>query len=360
MKHIFFFILVLCTLNVRSQPSSRDTLLLRVTEMIRSDQVIDINKLDSIHQHRIINYLYTYDSDSLLYRNIENLFRFISDGFFSSRYTKIRQDAANLMLDIYRISIESDLGYWHKKAKQIDFNLSARKKIMSILNAVPFTDKEKELLYKNELKLQQNSFSGDTLRIRAYRKKSQKTIRELQDSLAISVAIDNINNRRPEQYVLPGIILLAAWLDMKEAIPIIEKQLAEENYESIRNIYKLALARLGNTKYEEEILNRSNVAYDLEIIGFLATKNSIDKVIKELKTDESNYKIEMSAGNPVITIPYVCEFLIFQDDVNFIMNFPFNYDNLTLDCGIGKEERGKIIKWLEQNRESIVLNRDYH
>lgn len=93
---------------------------------------------------------------------------------------------------------------------------------------------------------------------------------------------------------------------------------------------------------------------------FLQKKNAIDKVIKELKTDESNYKIEMSAGHLVITIPYVCEFLIFQDYVNFLINFPFKYDNLTLDCGIGKKERDKIIKWLEQNRDRIVLNRDYH
>lgn len=360
MKYIYSFILVLCVLNAHCQSQSKDTLLLRVREMIKSDQVIDINKLDSIQQQKIINYLCTYNTDSLLYQNVKNLFRFISDGFFASKYKKIRQDAANLLLDIYRIGPASDLGFWHKKAKQVDFNLAARKKIMNILNAAPFTDKEKELLYKNELILQQNSFSKDTLRIRAYRKKSQKTIRELQDSLATSVAIDNINNLRPEQYILPGVILLAAWLDMQETIPVIEKQLSEENYESLRNIYKLALARLRNTKYEEEILSKQNIAYDLQTIGFLATKNAIDKVIKELKTDESNYKIEMSAGNPVITIPYVCEFLIFQDDVNFIINFPFKYDNLTLDCGIGKEERDKIIKWLEQNRDSIVLNRDYH
>jgi hypothetical protein len=361
MKYTFFFILVFCELNVHPQPSSNDALLLKVTQLIKSDKVMDINKLDSIQQCKIITYLQTYDSDSILYININNLFGFISESFFSSKYTRVRQDAANLLLDIYRIVPASDdNGFWHKKAKQADFNSSARKKIMNILKAVPFIDIEKELLYKNELKLQRNSFSGDTLRIRIFRKTSTKTIQELQDSLATSVAIDNINNRRPEQYVLPGIALLAAWLDMKEAIPIIEAQLEHENYESIKETYKLALARLGENKYETEILNKPNIAYYLPTIGFLATKNVLDKIINELKEDSSNYKIETSAGNHLITIPYICEFLIFQNDVNFIMNFPFKYNNLSLDCDIGNAERNKVIKWLEQNRDRIVLNRDYH
>lgn len=361
MKYYLLFILVVCALDVHSQSDLDDTVLLKVTQKIKSGQAMDINNLDSMQQHKIITYLQTYDSDSILYTNINNLFGFVSESFFSSSYTTIRQDAANLLLDIYRMCRPSDdNGFWHKKAKQVDFNTTARKKIMNILKAVPFTNTEKELLYKNELKLQRNSFSGDTLRIRSYRKTSTKTIRELQDSLATTVAIDNINNKRPEQYVLPGIVLLAAWLDMREAIPIIEEQLEHENYESIRDMYKLALARLGNAKYETEVLNKPNIAYYLPTIGFLATKAALDKVVNELKEDKSKYKIEMSAGNPLITIPYICEFLIFQNDVNLIMNFPFKYNNLSLDCDIGNEERNKIINWLEQNRDRIKINRDYH
>jgi len=57
----------------------------------------------------------------------------------------------------------------------------------------------------------------------------------------MAVANDNINNKRPQQYVKPGIILLVAWLNLKEAVPIIAKQLEHENNESIWKIYKFAL-----------------------------------------------------------------------------------------------------------------------
>jgi hypothetical protein len=361
MKYTLLFILAICALYVRSQSGLDDAILLNVTQNIKSGQAMEISKLDSIQQHKVITYLQTYDSDSILYMNINSLFGFLSESFFSSSYTAIRQDAAILLLDIYRICRASDdNGFWHKKAKQADFNSTAQKKILNILKAVPFTDKEKELLYKNELQLQRNSFSGDTLRTRAYAKTSTKTMRKLQDSLATSVAMDNVSNIKPEQYILPGIVLLSAWLDMKEAVPIIVERLEYVNSENIRDLYKLSLARLGNAKHETEILTKPNIAYYLSTIGFLASRNALDKVIKELKEDKSHYKIEMSAGNPLITIPYICQFLIFQDDVNFIMDFPFKYNKLSLDCDIGKEEKNKIIKWLEQNRDKIVLNRDYH
>ncbi len=363
MRYKIIFFLFIITISVYSQSFSDDALLREVIQKIKSDQAMDMSCLDINQQQKIINYLKTYATDSNLYMNIDNLFGFIWDSFFSSsRYNEIRQEAANLLLDIYRIGIASDGGFWFKKAKREDFNAIARKKIMNILKAVPFTDIEKELLLKNELRIQRISYSKDTLIVREYLKKSTKTIQELRDSLATAVAIDNINNLSPKKYVLPGMILLAAWLDMKETIPIIEEKLKHENYESTRDDYKLALARLGNVEYEAEILKKPNIAYDFSILCFLGTNNILGMIINTLKEDTSSSYSYSKGGIIYVNIPYICEFLRFQEEENLIMDFPFKYDFslLGFDCKIGNEEKNKIIKWLEENRDRIKINRDCH
>jgi len=150
MRYYLLFVLNFFVINIHSQSGLSDSLLGEVIQKIKSDQIMDLRYLVNLQQQKIINYLQTYYTDSILCTNIYNLFEFIwNSSFSSSIYLKIRQDAANLLLDIYRIiTVNDNNGFWKKKAKQVDFKNIVREKIMNILNAAPFTNIENELTIK--------------------------------------------------------------------------------------------------------------------------------------------------------------------------------------------------------------------
>jgi hypothetical protein len=59
--------------------------------------------------------------------------------------------------------------------------------------------------------------------------------------------------------------------------------------------------------------------------------------------------------------PYNCVYLRQLIYKNLIPELPFKFNDLSLSmCEISEAEINKVVEWLEQNRDRIVLNRDYH
>jgi len=155
---------------------------------------------------------------------------------------------------------------------------------------------------------------------------------------------------------------------MYEAIPYIEKAMANDSPE-MKKYYKLPLARLGNQKYEAELLDgmyKNN--FDYNIIGFLRTAKTLEAIIESLKkSGQATIKIPMQTREgrwveaEVEQDSYNCIYLGQLIYKNLIPELPFKFDGLSLAmCEIPEAEINKVVEWLEQNRESIVLNRDYH
>lgn len=328
-------------------------------------------KLDSITQSNALEYLYTYEKDPLIYLNFNKLHQLL-EIYYSSNYIQIRQRATNLLLETYRLTQgTTSVGWvWYKDAKISDFSEEAKSKIMKIIKCEPLSETERDLLYKYELNLFQKSYSNDTLRIREYRGKSGLSLNELRDSVAISVAKDNIENIKASKYLEGlGMYYLASWLYMYEAIPYIEKAM-KNDYPQMRKYYKLPLARLGNKEYETELLDslyRIKV-FDYGIIGFIRTPKALNAIIESLKL-KGRPKGKVPAQNregkwvevEIEGEPYNCAYLRGLIRSNLIPDLPFKFDELSLAmCEIPENDIDQVVKWLEQNRDRIVLNRDYH
>jgi len=335
------------------------------------DNKESFSRLDSITQSNALDYLYTYERDPLIYLNINKLHQLL-EIFYSSSYIQIRQRATNLILKTYRIAQGTTTpGWvWYQEARLSDFNEEAKAQIMKIIKCEPLSETERELLYKYELYTSQKFYEEDTLFIRDYRKKSKLTLDELRDSIAHAEAKDNIKNIKPLKYLEGfGMYYLAAWLYMYEAIPYIEKAMMND-YPQMRKYYKLPLARLGNKEYETELLDSLYKIknFDYRIIGFLGTPKALNAIIESLKL-KGRPKGKVLAQNKdgkwveieIEGEPYNCAYLRGLIRSNLIPTLPFKFDELSLAmCEIPEKDIEQVIEWLELNRESIVLNRDYH
>jgi hypothetical protein len=328
------------------------------------------SRLDSITQSHALDYLYTYEKDPLIYLNINKLHQLL-EIFYSSSYVQIRQRATNLILKTYRIAQGTTTpGWvWYAQARLSDFNEEAKAQIMKIIKCEPLSETERDLLYKYEFYTSQNFYKNDTLFIRDYRKNTKLSLNELRDSVATAVAKDNIENINPSKYLEDlGMYYLASWLYMYEAIPYIEKVMMNDSPQ-MRKYYKLPLARLGNKEYENELLDsmyRNN--FDYHVIGFLRTANALEAIIESLKKlGQATIKIPMHTREgrwveaEVEQDPYNCVYLRQLIYKNLIPELPFKFNDLSLSmCEISEAEINKVVEWLEQNRDRIVLNRDYH
>lgn len=382
MKKILILILFqLALFNASSQESFYEDLKVSIINSITksnstfSESITnEFLKLDSIKQSALLDYFYNYSVDSILYLNVDRMRECVSRLFYKSSYNSLRQKATILLLDTYRLSKYSyDVPIcWYQFAKQTDFNDEARSKIIRILQVVPFSKVELEVLYKNELNLQKISFHGDTLRIRKYKKNSLKDEIQLQDSLAENITLNNVRNLSPEKSNDLGISMLASWLDIQAAIPYIEKRMKSWEFKNVEiyNFFKLPLARLGNKKYESELLDEMILTskIDLHIAGFICTGKTIDVILAGLKLKGKPRQVVSGVNSKGELVSfevegdnYSCTYLKDLVFKNLIENFPFKYDIMSLTmCEISENDIDNVIEWIENNKNQIDLNRDYH
>ena len=336
--------------------------------------------LDKEHQTLILEYVSNYSHNPLLYSNMTKIQSFISSLFYYSNYLEIRQAATNFLLETYRMNreeYETNL-VWNVNAKQDDFDKSAKTKIITYLNAVPFSNKELDILYKQEVLLLKQSYRMDTICIREFRKKSNLSLDELRDSIAIAIAKENINNLNPVSFIDARLYLLAAWLDIKKVIPLLElayQKDKQELYPENKYTYKAALARLGKKKYESEILDKmmkeSPIYYN--IVAFICTDKSKDVFIKGLKNNRPTkgfvhgYGSTKTPNSTDTTINDNIEWIgaplnlsLYKELIinRIIINLPIEYYQKSLYL-INQNDIESLVEWLEQNRNKIQLNRDY-
>ena len=163
------------------------------------------------------------------------------------------------------------------------------------------------------------------------------------------------------------IVLLVAWLNMKEAIPVLVDALKKPVHYN-KEVVELSLARLNVEPYHSDCVRRYGgkkrinddalsdfflKAYRLLYIG---SAESINTVIKNwLYRDD---KVQPYADDP-LTIP-IANYLVFEL-TDFIVNTDFreNYPEgfFVSPASVKKEQLNSIRSWIKQNK--IEMNPNY-
>ncbi|GHV38835.1 hypothetical protein FACS1894179_02830 [Bacteroidia bacterium] len=206
-------------------------------------------------------------------------------------------------------SIDATYMIWYREFyKRTDFTDCTKEKLMSYFNR-SLNDIEKQRIINESTKL----LKKDVDKIKEEARKNNVTY----DSL-YSLKLNNLikNNIKMESLfaknrVSPVYACLLGWLDYRPAIPVLEavikdslatnKGYAIENKEKLELYCKLALARMGNESYENEIIDkyrtiemdcsRSGLDFcrPLDNLFYINTRKSINFVI-ELTKVEKTYK----------------------------------------------------------------------
>ncbi len=328
------------------------------------------SQIDSVEQNTLLHYFQNYRNDDLLLFNINNMFQCVYLIFSNSNYSKIRQEAVNLLLDTYRL-VEMGYQSWYRNFKREDFDERAKQKLLRILSAEEFSTEEKELYQKYQLHYTKISFRQDTLSVRRYRG-ANRSDASIQDSLAIVAVTSNLNTINMEKFIRTDIVMVMGWLDMKDAVNKLEKRLAsidKQDYPGIAEIYRLALARLGNKNYEKEILREMDIKTDMNFayVGYICTKNSLKLLLDGIQL-EGNYKQIRSLTNyQGETIEYeytgdlyTCIYLREIIQKKIIVNFSFNLSLQELnECAYSKDEINQIRNKVQQKTKKLKMNREF-
>ncbi|MCQ2975554.1 MAG: hypothetical protein MJ211_12205 [Bacteroidales bacterium] len=289
-KILLILISIMFNITIFAQNFTADSLINFINYAIKgyTPQIVNDNErtllpqFDSISQYNSLEYLYDYSNNELLYSKISNVYHILNI-FAYSKYENIKQKAINLILDIYRISKSG--GYFHRFYKYSDFDDKAKEKILKIINNEPYNVKELFVLHYRIEKDYKKIYHNDTLFIRRYLKTTKLSIDELRDSLIKAETEECMNELDCKSSYKLELYKIGAGLYMYELIPNLEKLLVEDTLN--KRVYKLCLARLGNIKYQKEIINE---VYKTGIIncselGFLNTADIYKAIIFGLRVD---------------------------------------------------------------------------
>lgn len=196
----------------------------------------------------------------------------------------------------------------------------------------------------------------------------------------------HIMSEQAKKTISPLYARILGWLNYKEAIPVLESvikdslsidEYAKYNRKEFEVNCKLALARMGNEYYENEMLSFSEKEIpncnDLEFLEFLSN-------IFYINTRKSiYYAVQLANDDKIYQKPYMyglvneCSpkgiILIYISKV--IENYPIIFeDENTKDADIDfpqgssleifyKKQNNGLLKWLKENKNSYQINKDY-
>ena len=257
----------------------------------------------------------------------------------------VRENAVNeLLLRAYCTNV----GPYYYLRKE-DFNQQARNRLKMLLQKQ--YSPEEEIRY---IKYYTRSIYEDTIYISilANREVENKKIsyEKAKDSLNVSFINEYKEKLYKKGYSI-NLPLLIGWLNMKDCIPLLDSIQQVDGDISVM----LALARLGNKKYQQYFLDRRG--NDMNINFYIGTQDLIAKYGDKLYSKEYNYFIQ-----PREAIPIVYNVII--DLQKNISNFPrlitgdYLFKQKQIDA-LSPDVLEKARQWMKENKGKYIISSDF-
>jgi len=317
--------------------------------------------LNRKYEKQVLKYLEKFKFDKML--NVrETAYQLIYSVGFYSKDLKIRQKALNHMLDMV-YAVFRPWGNDIKHFKLEDFNKKAKKRLKEIIKNGR-TKKDIKFDIEENMRLAKYS-EGAGLQAEYISKRDSLPFKHVRDSI-LTARLNYIKNKlKTVNGYGDYYILLIGRLYMSNFVPELEKMLKRgRNKEDIKNI-KLALARMGNEKYEQELLKKKDVW-----AKYINTQNSAWYKIKVLYENPPDFNCEPNYEEYEIDIEDVLvpeKYFIIQSVQNWILNFPEEYKlpkridicmkRHDFQAGKYEDKIENAKKWLKENKGKYELDK---
>ena len=355
-------VLYFITASVIHSQNECDRYVLKVDSLIKVDN-LDIygkHKPDSLCENTLFNYT---KGKGYLGDSTEFYIRYIFDYLLRKGHSAtIRKQAVNeLLLRDYAFSVDDLVDIDIRKE---DFDEKARKRLATLLRK-QYTQEEEELYLKHSSRF----ITADTTYITQLAYSVNKTYREAKDSITQTL-MDGYKKKLYGKGYSIHLPILVGWLNMKDCIPLLD---------SIQNVdgdvsVMLALARMGNKKYQEYFLNHKE--NDMNVSFYIGTQDLIAKYGKELYSKETKVyisgsplppkpgefiEIDWDYYNPQVPIAYN----VIINLQNGIENFPRLINSNSIITS--KSDRDKVPsnivekaqQWMKENNGNYIVNPDF-
>jgi len=296
-----------------------------------------------------IKYWEKYLSDSLLkmrYVAVENIYTI----GVNNSLKKVRQRAVENILQMYFTAGNYIQNQYIQDFNPEDFSDKAKEQIKDIIRGRK-TKEDIEFNAENSMKY--------LIKDELFYKEVNKIV--VKEKLPYKFVLDSLKNKYWTHYVQinknnfqvsENLILVSGWLYMYDFVPELDSILNVAKYNAYSLEIKMALARMGNKKYENELLNNNRETY---ILSYINTLKSAQKYI-ELYLNTDSLVCCYSPCDDMIELSYSAyKFLQI-----WILNFPEQYkiDEYSF-CEISDEdkiryEQGK--KWINDNINNLKLD----
>ena len=268
--------------------------------------------------------------------------------YLSKRGTSkiIKEEAVNeLLMRDYCFDVGSIYFGFDRK----NFNQQAKNRLTNLL-LKQYTSEEVYRYVKNDSRFMVDDKFIEDWAIHESERRNI-SIEEAKYSIMNTITKDSKDKLYNKKYSF-NLPVLIGWLNIKECIPILEKSIQNPN----GNLsVKIALARLGNKKYQQYFLDRETI--DMNTAFYIGTQDLIAKYGEELYSEEKKYFMQ-----PGKKIPIVYNVIISLQDN--LLNFP----KLTDESYIYKQEQIDALppniledarQWMKENKGKYVINPDF-
>jgi hypothetical protein len=268
----------------------------------------------------------------------------------------IREQAVNeLLMRNYHYDVSSIYYEFNKN----DFNRQAKNRLKTLLRKQYTTEEKNRYIEDNTKYIFEDTLYVSGIAYDVFKKKhinyekakdSVKTA--TKDSIKTAVLEKYSKKLYDERYSI-YLPLLTGWLNMKECIPLLDS--IQKTYDNLS--FKIALARLGNKKYQQDFLNQETI--NMNIAFYIGSQELIAKYGEKLYSEEEKYFIQ--PGSP---IPIVYNVII--DLQNNLSNFPKLIDEKI--CIVSREEIDKLPpdvlekarQWMKENKGKYIISPDFN
>ncbi len=318
--------------------------------------------LNRKYENHVLKYLKKYKFDKMINVRKTAYDLIYSVGFYSEDI-KIRQRALNHMLDMVYAVFETR-GYNIKDFRSDDFDKKAKKRLKEIIKDGR-TKKDIKFDIEENMRLAKYS-EGLGFQAEYISKRDSLPFEHVRDSILTARLNYTKNKLKTVNGYGDYYILLTGRLYMYDFVPELEKMLkGGRNKEDIKNI-KLALARMGNEKYEKELLKKKDVWTQ----HYINTQNSIWHEIKVLYENPPLYNCEPNYEEYEIPLEDVLvpeKYFIIKSIQNWILNFPVEYKlprridicmkRKEFQSGKYEDKVENAKKWLKENKGKYELDK---
>ncbi|MBR6176965.1 MAG: hypothetical protein IKQ70_03660 [Bacteroidales bacterium] len=307
-----------------------------------------------------LDYLSNYDTDSVIYNNSEGV-AYILYHILSHDDKEIRKKALNLCLDFYRLGFAGSLF----PIQQSDMDDTIKAKILYLMANKPYNEKELKVLTTKRLQYFKTLYTDDFLLRFERIDTSVISLSCARDSFIMNDMQEFSESlKQPVCYGFEELSELCAWLYIYEAIPSMGEYVKQ--YPDDERIVT-HLARLGVTKYEDEIIENSlkETFIDNYALAFINTRKCFETIIHGLRIegrehgDFSYYNkrrkiVSIECDGAYYKLANLRDLLsrsYFTMEIPFEGTIFFDVEDSTL---LPKCE--EVAKWMEDNIDKLEVN----